>query len=86
MKTKTVSVAVVKTRHIYADLFQWFRNALGMNLVSYEVMIEEATQEAIDKLEKRYPDVFNIRLSTSQVTMGAAEIIAYGEILVSEVV
>lgn len=83
-RTKTVAVAIVKTRHIYADFFQWFRNMLGMNLVSYEALIEEAVNEAITKLETKYPGVTNIRLSTTEIAAGAAEIIAYGEILVEE--
>lgn len=79
-KTKTVFTAVVKTRHVYADMFQFIRNLLGMNLVSYETMIEQAIEEAITKLETLYPSVYDIQLSTSQTTNGAAEIIAYGKV------
>lgn len=81
---KHVAVAVVKTRHIYSDLFQWFRNLLGMNLVSYEDMIEAACKEAFEKLERTYPGVFDVQLSTAQTTNGAAEIIAYGKVEVPE--
>jgi uncharacterized protein YbjQ (UPF0145 family) len=84
MQEKTVSVAVVKTRHVYADLFQWVRNLLGMNLIAYESLIEEATNEAIAKLEAKYPDVEDVHIGTAQISNGAAEIIAYGKIWVPD--
>lgn len=77
-KVRYVGVAVVKTRNIYTNLFQWFRNQLGMNLVAYEDMIEEAVNECFEKIEKRYPGVYNVRLVTTTITNDAAEVIAYG--------
>ncbi len=80
MKEKTVFAVVVKSRHFLSDIFQSFRNTLGMNLKAYEKMIEEAIEEVLYKLIKKYPDVYDIRITTSQVSVGACEIIAYGKI------
>ena len=84
IKTKNVGVAVVKTRNIYSDLFQWFRNQLGMNLVAYEVMIEEAVDEAFTKIETTYPGVYDVRIVTTTISGGAAEVIAYGKVDIIE--
>jgi len=80
MKEKTVFEVVVKSKHVFADYFQWARNVLGKNLPAYEDMIKESIQEALDKLYNKYPDVYNIKITTSTVTMGASEIIVYGNI------
>lgn len=80
MKEKTVFAVVVKSRHFLSDIFQGFRNTLGMNLKAYEKMIEEALEEVLHKLVTNYPDVYDIRFTTSQVSVGACEIIAYGKV------
>lgn len=82
MKERMVFEVVVKSRHMYADMLQLFRRAMGMNLKGYESMISEAIQEASDKLYEKYPDVYNVRIGTSQVTINASEIIVYGTIKV----
>jgi uncharacterized protein YbjQ (UPF0145 family) len=79
-KTKNVGVAVVKTRNIYTNLFQWFRNQLGMNLVAYEIMIEQAVEEAFEKIETKYPGVYDVHIVTTTITNDAAEVIAYGKL------
>jgi len=82
MKEKTVFAVVVKSKHILADFFQWIKNALGMNLTAYETMIEDAVEEALQKLYHKFPDVYDVKFTTAQVTTGASEIIAYGKIKV----
>lgn len=84
MKEWTVAVSAVKTRHVYSDVFQWVRNLLGMNLIAYESLIDAATKEAIDKLHNKHPGVKNVHLGTAQLSRGAAEIIAYGTIMVPD--
>ncbi len=79
-KERTVFVVVVKTKHFLSDFFQSFRNMVGMNLVAYEQMIEDSLGEAYIKITKKYPNVYDIKFSTSQVTNGASEIICYGKI------
>jgi len=80
MNEKTVFAVVVKSRHIIADMFQFIRNALGMNLKSYEEMIAEGIEEALHQLYKKFPDVYDVKITTTQVSTGAAELIVYGKI------
>lgn len=83
-KEKTVFAVVVKTKHFLADFFQGIKNFIGMNLTAYETMIEDAIEEAFYKLYKKFPNVYNVKIATTQVTNGACEIIVYGKIKVEE--
>jgi hypothetical protein len=81
MKEKVVFAVVVTTRHLFADFFQNIKNALGMNLKSYENLISEAIEQALFKLYKCYPDVYDVQIATPVVTVnGSAQIIVYGKI------
>lgn len=80
MKERMVFAVVVKTKHFLSDFLQGFKNAVGMNLTAYEEMIEDALGEAYMKLTKKYPGVYDIKFTTSQVADGACEIIAIGKI------
>ncbi len=79
-REKTVFAVVVTSKHFLSDIFQGFRNLLGMQLVAYEDMIAEAIEKGLYKINKTYPSVYDIRIATSMVTQGAAEIIIYGKI------
>lgn len=79
-KTRTVFAVVVKTKHFLADIFQDVKNMVGMNLTAYEKMIEDALGEAYMKITKKYPGVYDIKFTTTQVTNGACEVICYGKI------
>jgi len=83
IKEKIVFAVSVKTKHFLADFFQWFKNLIGMNLTAYEEMIEDSVEEAIYKLLKKYPDVYDLKIATSQTAMGASEIIVYGKVRVN---
>ncbi len=74
----------VKTKPIYRDIFQSARNLLGMNLVAYEAMIDDAFAETYGKLIVKYPDATDIKFTTTQVTNGACEVICYGKTMVEE--
>ena len=79
-RERIVFSVVVKTKHFLSDMLQGFKNAVGMNLTAYEEMIEDALGEAYMKLTKKYPKVYDVRFTTSQVKNGACEIICYGKI------
>ena len=79
-KVRMVFSVVVKTKHFLSDMFQNLKNMVGMNLTAYEKMIEDALGEAYDKLITKYPEVYDIKFTTSQVSDGACEIICYGKI------
>lgn len=79
-KVRMVFAVVVKTKHFLSDIFQNVKNMVGMNLTAYEKMIEDALGEAYNKLLTKYPEVYDIKFTTSQVSDGACEIICYGKI------
>lgn len=80
MKERVVFEVVVKTKHIYSDIFQWARNVLGKRLPGYENMITDAIQTALDNLYKKHPKVYDVHITQCEVTQGAAEIIVYGKV------
>jgi len=78
MREKIVFEVAVKSKHIFSDTFQWARNVLGKNLIGYEDLIRETIQLALDRLYAKYPNVYNIQITQTEVATGAAEIIIYG--------
>ncbi len=73
----------IRAKHIGKDIVAGLRNIVGGELKEYTEMISEAREEAIDRMiqdaKKMDADaIIGIRLTTSQVAAGAAEILAYG--------
>ena len=79
-RTRVVWAVVVKTKHMLSDYLQGLRDMIGMNLVAYEKMLDDALGEAYKKLTDKYPTVYDVKFATSQIKNGAAEIICYGKI------
>lgn len=77
---KTVYEVTVKTKHFMADFFNNIRNLLGLNLVSYENLIKDGIEETLIKLYKKHPNVYDIKITTAQMALGACEIIIYGKV------
>ena len=82
MRERVVFAVVVKTKHFLADFFQWFKNLIGMNLDAYEDMTADAIEEALYKLYKKHPEVYDVKITSAEIANGAAEIIVYGKIKV----
>jgi len=80
MKEKVVFEVAVKSKHVFADAFQWARNVLGKNLPAYEEMLRETIDQALNRLYEKYPDVYDVKITTSTVTLGASEIIVFGKL------
>jgi uncharacterized protein YbjQ (UPF0145 family) len=73
----------IRAKHLGKDLMAGLRNIVGGELTEYSEMISEAREEAMNRMineaEKLGADaIINLRLTTSQVAAGAAEILAYG--------
>lgn len=73
----------IRARHVGKDIMAGLRNLVGGEVKEYTEMIQEAREEAINRMiqeaEKLNADaIINVRFSTSQVMGGAAEILAYG--------
>ena len=78
-----VKGSTVRAKHIGKDILASFKYLVGGEIREYTEMLEEARQQALDRMikeaEKMDADaVIGLRFGTSQVMRGAAEIIAYG--------
>jgi uncharacterized protein YbjQ (UPF0145 family) len=78
-----VSGNTVRSKHLGKDIAAAFKTLAGGEIRSYTEMLTEARNEAIkrmiDEAEKLGADaVVGVRLGSSAVISGAAEIVAYG--------
>ncbi len=84
-----VQGSTVRTKHIGRDIFASLKNIIGGELKGYTELLEDARQEALRRMMAQAKElganaVLNIRFSTSTITAGAAEILAYGTAVVVE--
>ena len=75
--------STVRAKNIGRDIFAGFKNIVGGEIHEYTKLQadsrEEAIQRMIDDANTLSADaVVGVRLATSMVTQGAAEILAYG--------
>jgi len=78
-----VSGSTVRAKHIGRDIMAGLKNIVGGELKGYTELLQEARQEAIDRMIRQAQSVganaiVNVRFSTSNITQGAAELFAYG--------
>ncbi len=78
-----VKGSTVQSKHIGKDIGAGFKSIVGGELKGYTEMMEDARKEAtarmIREAESMGADaVVNVRFTTSSITPGAAEVIAYG--------
>ncbi len=78
-----VSGSTVRSKHIGRDMLAGFKNIVGGEMKGYTELLEETRNEAISRMIKQAKAlnanaVINVRLSTSSVAAGAAEIYVYG--------
>jgi uncharacterized protein YbjQ (UPF0145 family) len=78
-----VSGSTVRAKHIGRDLMAGLKNIVGGELKGYTELLQEARQEAVDRMIQQAQSVganaiVNVRFSTSNITQGAAELFAYG--------
>ena len=75
--------STVRAKNIGKDIFAGFKNIIGGEIHEYTKLQADSREEAIkrmvDDAEKLGADaIIGVRLTTSMVTQGAAEILAYG--------
>ena len=75
--------STVRARNIGRDLFAGLKNIIGGELSEYTKLQAESREQALQRMiqdgERLGADaIINIRISTSVITQGAAEILAYG--------
>ena len=84
-----VQGSTVRAKHAGRDLMASFKNIVGGELKGYTELMNEARSEATDRMIEQAKSVganavLNVRFATTSVTLGAAEILAYGTAVVLE--
>lgn len=92
-RTKTICGVVtgstVRSKHMGKDILAGIKNAFGGELKGYTELLEESRKEATERMIKQANAlganaVVNVRYATSAITVGAAEVFAYGTAVIVE--
>jgi uncharacterized protein YbjQ (UPF0145 family) len=75
--------STVRARHLGRDIFAALKNVVGGEIEEYTRLQAESREQALQRMQedagKMGADaIVNVRLSTSMIMQGAAEILAYG--------
>jgi uncharacterized protein YbjQ (UPF0145 family) len=78
-----VQGSTVRAKNVGRDIAAGFKNIVGGELRGYTDLLNEARQEALDRMvfqakEMGANAIVNVRFATSSVAQGAAELFAYG--------
>ena len=73
----------VRARHLGRDIGAVFKNMVGGEIVAYAKLLQEAREEALDRMMEDAESlganaVVQVRIATSMLMAGAAEMLAYG--------
>ena len=73
----------VRSKHVGRDIMAAFKNVVGGELAGYTEMMVESRQQAMDRMIDQAEElganaILSVRYTTSAVTQGAAELLAYG--------
>lgn len=84
-----VQGSTVRAKHAGKDLLAGLKNIVGGELKSYTELLQEAREEATERMVQQAKSVganaiLNVRYTTTSITMGAAEILAYGTAVILE--
>lgn len=79
----------IRAKHVGRDIMASLKNIVGGEIKSYTQLLTEARNEAIQRMTEEGERlganaIINVRLSTSAVMAGAAELFAYGTAVVVE--
>jgi uncharacterized protein YbjQ (UPF0145 family) len=77
----------VRAKHVGRDIMASLKNMVGGELKGYTELLRESRDEALSRMQQEAASVganavLNIRLGTSSITAGAAEVMAYGTAVV----
>ena len=78
-----VSGSTVRAKHAGKDFLAGFKNFFGGEIKGYTELLEESRKEATQRMIQQAIAVqanaiINVRYATSAITVGAAEVYAYG--------
>jgi len=76
---KHYTITKVVTRNFIMDWVAMFQNMVGLNLLSYEKMVQNGMQQIQDQMEKDKIKLDWYRYEITQLTNGAVSITLYGD-------
>jgi len=84
-----VQGSTVRAKHAGKDILAGLRNVVGGEMKAYTELMQEARTQATDRMVEQAKSIganaiLNVRYTTTSITMGAAEILAYGTAVVLE--
>ncbi len=78
-----VTGSTVRARNIFVDIGQWIKGLFGGELKGYSRLLADVRAQAVERMAMQAGElganaVINVRFATSTISLGAAEIYAYG--------
>lgn len=78
-----VQGSTIRAKHIGRDMMAGFKNIVGGELKGYTELLMESREQAVERMKAQAAElganaIVNVRLSTSSIAQGAAEILVYG--------
>ena len=75
--------STIRAKHVVRDFMAGLKNIVGGELKGYTELMREARQQATDRMVEQSRElganaIINIRYTTTSVSQGAAEMLAYG--------
>ncbi len=75
--------STVRGKHLGKDIAAFFKGLVGGEIKGYSELLVEGREEAIERMTRQAEDlgadaIVNVRMTTSSITGGAAEMMAYG--------
>ncbi len=74
-----INIQKVVSRNFIMDMVSSLQNMVGMNLTSYEKMIDKAIQQINQELKDKKIKVKWYRYEITQLTNGAVAVVFYGD-------
>jgi uncharacterized protein YbjQ (UPF0145 family) len=73
----------IRARHVGKDILAALRNVVGGEITEYTKMLAESREQTLDRMiseanRKKADGIVCLRLTTSSVMAGSAELLAYG--------
>ena len=80
MIDKSITITKVVTRNFIMDIVANLQNMLGLNLTSYEQMIDKGMKQIKDEIILKRYKFYWYRYEITQLSNGAASITFYGDL------
>jgi len=75
-----ITITKAVSKNFIHDFIAKFQNMVGLNLTSYEDMVQKGVEQIKQELEKRNIKVKWFRYEISQLSNGSMAIMFYGEV------